>query len=395
VPGWHEKTRELQEEGKIQVVGIVQEQHAERTRLFMQWKRMNWPILVDSLNLLGVSAVPITLLIDEYGIIRVVRPSHDDLNPFISGNFRGRDLVPSDRLLANEAINLSELETKLDSGNAKEVRAYADASYLWEHTGDPSRAISLYHKALELHPESGQTHFRLGVAYRRRYDSASRESGDFAHAVHHWEKALEIDPNQYIWRRRIQQYGPRLDKPYSFYDWVRTARKEISARGEVPIPLVVEPGGAEFAHPAKDFESAKGVIAEPDPEGKIRRDLEGMIRVETILVPNTSEGESSYRAHLVLRPVPEKKAHWNNEADDMEIWVSPPKDWLVNSQHLVYRVPAGAVSEEERRIEFEVRGPSGFAGRTNISAYALYYVCEDVDGTCLYRRQDITLEVEK
>jgi hypothetical protein len=37
-------------------------------------------------------------------------------------------------------------------------------------------------------------------------------------AVQYWTMALDMDSNQYIWRRRIQQYGPRLEKPYSFYD---------------------------------------------------------------------------------------------------------------------------------------------------------------------------------
>ena len=48
----------------------------------------------------------------------------------------------------------------------------------------------------------------------------------------------------------MQQYGPRLDKPYPFYDWVETAREEIRARGETPSPLRVEPAGAEhyFGH---------------------------------------------------------------------------------------------------------------------------------------------------
>ena len=52
------------------MVGIIQEQHPDRCRLFMQWKQMGWPILVDSLNLLEVTAVPITLAIDEHGVIR-------------------------------------------------------------------------------------------------------------------------------------------------------------------------------------------------------------------------------------------------------------------------------------------------------------------------------------
>ena len=55
------------------MIGIIQEQHPDRCRLFMQWKQMGWPIIVDSLNLTGVSAVPRTLAIDEHGIVRLNR----------------------------------------------------------------------------------------------------------------------------------------------------------------------------------------------------------------------------------------------------------------------------------------------------------------------------------
>ena len=71
---WHEATKELQAEGKVKMVGIIPEQHPDRTRLFMQWKHMDWPILLDSANLMAVTRVPITLLIDEFGVIRSVRP---------------------------------------------------------------------------------------------------------------------------------------------------------------------------------------------------------------------------------------------------------------------------------------------------------------------------------
>src|SRR5260370_4959275 len=59
------------------MVGIVQEQHPERARLFMQWKRMTWPILTDPLNLLGVSVVPVTVAIDEHGIVRAIDPPRE------------------------------------------------------------------------------------------------------------------------------------------------------------------------------------------------------------------------------------------------------------------------------------------------------------------------------
>ena len=50
---------------------------------------------------------------------------------------------------------------------------------------------------------------------------------------------------------RIQQYGPRLDKPYPFYDWVPTAIEEITARGETPVDLSVELVASEFAEPSQ------------------------------------------------------------------------------------------------------------------------------------------------
>ena len=81
---WHEATKALQESGQIQVVGIIQEQHPDRCALFMQWKEMDWPIMVDSLDLLGVSAVPITVLIDEAGVVYKVRARTRDLEAFLS-----------------------------------------------------------------------------------------------------------------------------------------------------------------------------------------------------------------------------------------------------------------------------------------------------------------------
>ena len=99
-----------------------------------------------------------------------------------------------------------------------------------------------------------------------RHESSGRRPGDFQAAVDAWGRALELDPNQYIWRRRIEQYGPRLSKPYAFYDWVAQARAEISGRGETPIPLAVEPYGSELAGPGRDVWPDGTGPAEPDPE---------------------------------------------------------------------------------------------------------------------------------
>ena len=89
----------------------------------------------------------------------------------------------------------------------------------------------LHSKRPSVDPKNAPVQFRLGVCYRRRYESQQRQPGDFQAAIDSWSRALDLDPNQYIWRRRIQQYGPRLDKPYAFYDWVNEAEKRDCGPG--------------------------------------------------------------------------------------------------------------------------------------------------------------------
>jgi hypothetical protein len=374
------------------MVGIVEEQHPDRARLFMQWKQMPWPILVDSLDLLSVPAVPITLAIDEYGVIRMVNPKPEEIEAkFLNRTFeRPANLPPVD----DHAPDLDALKLATSQGRADSWGAYANALAEWGGPGRAAEAIQAYQQALRLESDSGPLHFRLGVAYRKRYDSNFRQPEDFQKAVEEWRAALELDPNIYIWRRRIQQYGPRLDKPYSFYDWVNTARKEIAARGEIPAPLSVEPSGAEFAYPEKSFAAASKTVHEPDPGGRIARDNGRLVMVDTTVVPDTRAKEVSDRVHVVFRPNSADKAHWNNEAGNLVFWVSPPAGWDVSQNFTTVPNPPQAASTEPRDVEFEVRGPErSHAQPITLSAYALYYVCEDVNGVCLYRRQEVPITI--
>ena len=361
------------------MVGIIEEQHPDRTRLFMQWKKMDWPLLIDSLNLLDVLAVPLTYLIDEAGIVRYERPSDEDLEVF----------------LATDYTHAPERGETLDVAPVTPAGPVSEDSpehvLLWG--GDVSDAIARLLRRVGAEPDNTHTHFRLGVAYRKRYDSDAREPEDFAKAVEHWARALELDPNQYIFRRRIQQYGPRLDKPYPFYDWVPEARAAIEGRGETALALSVEPRGSEFAKPVKAFVSSGIETEPPDPDGRIFRDEAPLIAVETVTVPAKVPPGGSARVHVVLRPDLSKKAHWNNEVDDTVFWVDVPEGWQVDARRHTVSIPPEPVSQEPRHIEFELQTPSDFTGDVTIPAYALYYVCEDVDGTCLFRRQDVEVVV--
>ena len=75
MPGWHDAVKDLVADGKLVLLGVTQEQHAERCRLFAQWKQFEWPILHDPINMLRSTAVPIVVAVDEHGIVRNTKPT--------------------------------------------------------------------------------------------------------------------------------------------------------------------------------------------------------------------------------------------------------------------------------------------------------------------------------
>lgn len=382
------------------MVGIIQEQHPDRCRLFMQWKQMDWPVLVDSYNLLGVSVVPITLAVDEHGIIR-----HTGLRrvntAWLTESFVDQQYdKPTEAGTApRKSMSLKKARKQAEQNpNVENWRAYADLATRQVRKGDSkhlSLAIEAYEKCLSLNNDEADLHFRLGTAYRKRYDSSDRRSTDFQKAVDHWNNALALDPNNYIWRRRIQQYGPRLMKPYPFYDWIQQARDDVRDRGKTPAELVAEPSGAELAHPSRNFQTAESTGKEPDPKARITRDGGALIKIETTVVPPIVTQGGAARVHLVFVPNGRVKSHWNNEAGDSVLWIDPPQGWRVDRRlHVMSNAPK-PVSHEMRSLEFEIRClKNANSGKTRIPAYALYYVCEGADGKCLYRRQDVSIEVE-
>lgn len=407
MPGWHAQLEELREAGEITMVGIIQEQHPDRCALFMQWQEMDFPILIDSLNLLEVSLVPIYVLIDEHGVVREINPRGlDAVKAFVEEEFE----APEDEVAAE---NLST-RYPWDWPNLprSERESIGDAEFRrWQSQKDQEfleSAIGAYRMVIE-ESESGPLHFKLGVACRARYDSDFAQPGDFQKAIDHWLAAGEADPNQYIWRRRVQQFGPRLDKPYSLYDWVEQARADIRARGEEPLPLKVEPRGSELANAAREFETPDENLESPDPDARITRD-EGLISIASTIVPHTDAARvrgASARVHLTFSSDADRKAHWNNEGEPMIVWIDQPDGWQVSQRLFTIPNDGAATSTQPRRIEFEIRPVSeddpGAARRAAdnetgqrpvppITGYALYNVCDGAEGVCLYRRLDFTIE---
>ncbi|QDV32548.1 Tetratricopeptide repeat protein [Tautonia plasticadhaerens] len=394
MPVWHERTKQWVEDGRLVLLGVTQEQHADRCRLFAQWKEFGWPILHDPINLLKSEAVPIVRAVDEHGIVRLQGPRPETFEEDFLDNSFTDDGPPSED---DHAPGMPDADALLrsaeGSGDADAWRSAGDALAIWGGIGRVDEAVEAYGKAIEIDPEDKYAWFRLGVALRMRHESPGRRDGDFQAAVDSWSRALSIDPNQYVWRRRIEQYGPRLAKPYPFYDWVVQARAEISARGETPIALSEEPSGSEIAAPVREVIVEGAPPVNPDPDGRINRDATRLIEAEVVVIPPRVRPGEAARVHVYFRPSSTRSAYWNNESTPLQLWTSAPEGWTVDTPLMEAEPGVGAESSETRHLDFEVRIPPSTSGTARLDAFALYNVCEQAGGTCLFLRKDLTIEI--
>ena len=344
-----------------------------------------------------VRGVPIEVAIDEHGIVRSLRPNLKTFEEeFLDKAFvpDGVEPEPSRKRRKATRPDLVALRRRAEKSHSSEAwRGLGDALVLWGGLARINDAINAYTQALYVKPGDGDAHFRLGVCYRIRYESQQRMPTDFQTAVNHWTQSRALEPNQYIWRRRIEQYGPRLTKPYPFYDWVETASRDIRARGDRPVELRVLLTGSEIASPGRSFDTVERNAKPPDPQDRILRDTQSLILTEVTVVPPHVKPGGTVRVHVTLRPNSERKAHWNNEAEPLKLWIDLPPGWKAQPQLLI--APQGNQPEtsEPRHLEFEVRAAADASGISKLAAYALYYVCEDVGGTCRFLRQNIPIAV--
>jgi tetratricopeptide (TPR) repeat protein len=372
------------------LLGLIQEQHPDRYRLFAQWKQMDFPVLHDPMTKTGIKVVPVFVAIDEYGIVRSTRPNLQKLeDEFINQSF-DKPEVPAPIL---EKANVTPQHRKSELQASESVEAFinlGDAILLCNRNPDFAEVINHYQSAAKIDPKRADILFRLGVTYRMRYDSENRQQHDFANASEYWTQALALDPNHYIWRRRIEQYGPRMNKPYPFYSWIEQARQEITKRGEKPTELAVEPKGAELASPAREFEISPE-HTNPDPDAKIFLDTEKLIEPSIAVVPANAAAGSTVRVHVSLRP--NDTAKWNNEAGKTQLWINASDQYKLSDQLIEFEQPQTAESHEARGVEFEVAMPEGANESVTVTGFVLYYVCEDTNGQCLFRRQDLKFQI--
>jgi hypothetical protein len=393
---WQEAAQPLIDAGKLKAIGVVQEQHPDRARLYKQWRNLSWPILVDSLNLLGLKVVPVPLLVDESGRVvapaqgRTVEEARRALEQFVGGEKAG-DGWPHP---AN-AVDIDE-ERKLTCSEAMDWDRRGTLEFIH---GDGSRAnldaaAEAFAQARDLRAKDARLHFRHGVALRRRADTPDHDPEDAQAAVAAWQAALQRDPAQYIWRRRIQQYGPRLDKPYNFYFWVEQAKRDITARGATPVALRAEPRGSEIAEPRGRATGAGVARLDPDPDARLPEDQDGVIAIESLVTPARVQPGKRVRVRVTFRPRAEQPPYWNNEAEGLQLSVTPPEGWSVVEGQFDFPKPTEEETRETRVLEFELQVPADAAeGAVELPAYACYDVCKESDGVCIRLRRSIPITV--
>lgn len=359
----------MRQQGKIQLVGLIQEQHPDRCKLFMQWKSLDFPVLVDAANRIGVYAVPLMWAIDENGVVRATRPKWEWIvEEFVDMNY------PTPRAAAKKPEESPGVEKFLQRN--------------W--TG----AIDYFRGQTSLDPQNGEAWFRLGCALRARHDSGGSQLGDFQAAVAAWTQALEINPKNYIWRRRVQQYGPSGIKPYPFYDWVERAREEIQNRGEQPLTLKAQPQGAELAQPSRQWDGSVDGTKEADPTGVLPRDEKNWIDLEAVVAPYPVKPGDTARIYLTFTPTNASKAHWSNDAGPLEYWWKNGKGVQFSQMHAIASLPHQVeTSRESRKLEFEVKVPESAREEVVLAGYATFYVCEDVNEECLFLAKDVKVQI--
>ena len=257
------------DEGELAVVAVTQEQQSDRCRLFAAWQELDFPILHDPINVLDARGVPIFVAIDEHGVVRSVRPGLQSLER----DFLGKEFEPPKPTTpagASEGERKDAEKTATGAGTAspdfkklmreavstntaQAWRTYADLLVIHKGAAAFDQAITAYAKATTLDPKDAKSLFRLGVCYRMRHESKARQAGDAEKAMQYWRQASKLDPGQYVWMRRIQQYSAPRDRPYIFYDWMPRARQEIESAGR-QSPEVAGSGAddhSDIANPTK------------------------------------------------------------------------------------------------------------------------------------------------
>ncbi len=308
--------------------------------------------------------------VNEQGVVVSHRASHDFVNKWLAGDVNvtlKEDWKPA-------ASKLPDIHAQYDPTDLEGLNKII-ASF------EETRATSEKFPAL---------HFELGVFYRSRFELTG-DVKDFQNSIDSWTTAREQNPNQYIYRRRIEQYGARLEKPYPFYDWVDQAITEIRERGEQPVELKVPIGGAEIAGRARQFQANDWSI-DWEKAVEINADEADLLQIQAVAVPTKVRPGTSTRIHVLA--LPGEDAKWNNETEPATFVLKPNDQVELSDPRAVHEQPKEAETTETRQFEFEVLLKKGATEPVTVEGAVLTNICIDSSGVCTYLRKPFKVTIE-
>lgn len=253
---WNKKASQWADRDDVAVIGVAQEQHADRARLLCQWRRVTIPVLHDALNQSGETAAARVYCLDGQAFVRAIDPDAKSLAAFLKKSYRKKS--KGIRELMTRAPELKVVQRQAgESRNAAEWRTYGDALFHHGETAVLHEAIRTYQTGIQFEPLDAWSHFRLGVALRTRFDGGERQEGDLEAAVAAWKEAARLMPGNEIFALRAAQFDATAARAESLYGWVAEARKAVAKRGDTPVTLKAEPTDVETSG-GKKKQPAKG-----------------------------------------------------------------------------------------------------------------------------------------
>lgn len=347
VSAWFERTKSHVTAKKLVVLGVDHEQHADRARLFAQWRGLAGPILHDPLNLSLVSELPTVVAIDEEGVIRAIQPSIDAIEKsFIKKPWKKKKPMskPEEAELPDPRVTRRTAE---EAREPSASRAHADALVLSGLPPQIDEAIKVYRDVIVIDPKDAWSLFRLGVAYRIRYEREERQPGDFQAAVDAWAQAVRFAPTNAIFRQRFRQYGPSIEGSGAAYDWIPAARQDLARRGQKPMELEIEPLAMEMA-----AAPARGARISTPKKGKHPTDKDGQVSIETTVVRSADRKHANMaEVHVTLRP---NGVQWEDGEAPIRIWLENSKSARPARPYLEFPKTGSKSGSEARTLSFSV-----------------------------------------
>ena len=238
---WDENCRDLIKKNKLVVLAVCHDASPAYAKLYFQWKQIDWPLAHDVVNHCGASKLPLSLYINEKGIIKQIEPEPGKLAKRLAKlkALKSREIAEEDR----EQL----VEPKITRRAASEGRSadalciHGDALIMAGQPPQIDEAIEVYKKATEEAPKMAKAWFGLGVAHYLRAklnqsaDPSAADDGKAATAA--WKKTRELASDNQVFKIEIEQFKAKPGNLEKMFDWVADAKKEISDRGDKPVEV--------------------------------------------------------------------------------------------------------------------------------------------------------------